>query len=95
MITPENTATPAALSSSDYVSLIVREHLVITVVAQGYSILLSGDVLFSHLSISFEFHDVTVCCPLKLNIVVIYRPPGAFVEFLNELDTLISSFISC
>lgn len=26
---------------------------------------------------SFEFHVVTVPCPLKLNIVVIYHPPGA------------------
>ncbi|CDQ60124.1 unnamed protein product [Oncorhynchus mykiss] len=46
----------------------------------------------THLSISFEFHAVTVTCPLKLNIVFIYRPPGTLREFLNELDTLISSF---
>ena len=77
-------------------SLIVRQHLVVAVVVQIYSFLLSGDFLFSlfslsHLSISsFEFHAVTVTCPLKLNIIVIYRPPSAIGELLNELDTLIS-----
>ena len=51
--------------------------------------------LFSptHLSSSsFQFHAVIVTCPLKINIIVIYRAPGALGEILNELDTLISSF---
>ena len=98
-ITPENTATPAALSPSDYVfshSLRASGHrggcTGILISPEWRCSPFSPFPLF-HLSIlSFEFHAVTVTCPLKLNIVVIYRPPGALGEFLNEIDTLISSF---
>ncbi|KAJ8381164.1 hypothetical protein SKAU_G00019420 [Synaphobranchus kaupii] len=41
---------------------------------------------------SFEFHAVTVTHPSKLNIVVLYCPPGPLSTFLDELDTLLSSF---
>ncbi|KAJ8364809.1 hypothetical protein SKAU_G00136400 [Synaphobranchus kaupii] len=41
---------------------------------------------------SFEYHAITVTHPSKLNIVVLYRPPGPLSAFLDELDTLLSSF---
>ncbi|KAM9513387.1 uncharacterized protein ACWYII_046805 [Salvelinus alpinus] len=95
-ITTDNTATPTALASSAHVS----SH---TPRASGQrgggtGILISPKWTFSlspltHLSIaSFEFHAVTVTSPFKLNILIIYRPPGSLGEFINELDALISSF---
>ncbi|KAM9399248.1 uncharacterized protein ACWYII_031534 [Salvelinus alpinus] len=95
-ITTDNTATPTALSSSAH----VFSH---TPRASGQrgggtGILISPKWTFSlspltHLSIaSFEFHAVTVTSPFKLNILIIYRPPGSLGEFFNELDALISSF---
>ncbi|KAM9528506.1 uncharacterized protein ACWYII_041189 [Salvelinus alpinus] len=95
-ITTDNTATPTALSSSAH----VFSH---TPRASGQrgggtGILISPKWTFSlspltHLSIaSFEFHAVTVTSPFKLNILIIYRPPGSLGEFINELDALISSF---
>ncbi|KAM9569000.1 uncharacterized protein ACWYII_035127 [Salvelinus alpinus] len=95
-ITTDNTATPIALSSSAH----VFSH---TPRASGQrgggtGILISPKWSFSlspltHLSIaSFEFHAVTVTSPFKLNILIIYRPPGSLGEFINELDALISSF---
>ncbi len=42
---------------------------------------------------SFEYHAITVIAPIKLQIVVIYLPPGQIiVPFLEELDGLLSSF---
>ncbi|XP_071202850.1 uncharacterized protein [Salvelinus alpinus] len=95
-ITTDNTATPTALASSAH----VFSH---TPRASGQrgggtGILISPKWTFSlspltHLSIaSFEFHAVTVTSPFKLNILIIYRPPGSLGEFINELDALISSF---
>ncbi|XP_071223025.1 uncharacterized protein [Salvelinus alpinus] len=95
-ITTDNTATPTALSSSAH----VFSH---TPRASGQrgggtGILISPKWTFSlspltYLSIaSFEFHAVTVTSPFKLNILIIYRPPGSLGEFINELDALISSF---
>ncbi len=43
---------------------------------------------------SFESHAITVIAPIKLQIVVIYRPPGQIIApFLEELDGLLSSFM--
>ncbi len=43
---------------------------------------------------SFESHAITVIAPIKLQIVVIYRPPGQIIApFLEELDRLLSSFM--
>ncbi len=43
---------------------------------------------------SFESHVITVTAPIKLQIVVIYRPPGQILAtFLEELDGLLSSFM--
>ena len=61
----------------------------------GTGLLISPKWRFSLLSLShqsissFQFHAFTVTCPLKLNTVIIYCPPGALRELLNELDTLI------
>ncbi|KAM9503181.1 uncharacterized protein ACWYII_000594 [Salvelinus alpinus] len=95
-ITTDNTATPTALSSSAH----VFSHTPRAAGQRGggTGILISPKWSFSlspltHLSIaSFEFHAVTVTSPFKLNILIIYRPPGSLGEFINELDALISSF---
>ncbi len=43
---------------------------------------------------SFESHAITVIAPIKLQIVIIYRPPGQIIApFLEELDRLWSSFM--
>ncbi len=43
---------------------------------------------------SFESHAITVTAPIKLQIVVIYRPPGqTLATFLEEQDGLLSSFM--
>ncbi len=43
---------------------------------------------------AFESHAITVIAPLKLQIVVIYYPPGQIIApFLEELDGLLSSFM--
>ncbi len=43
---------------------------------------------------SFESHVITATAPIKLQIVVIYRPPGQILgTFLEELDGLLSSFV--
>ncbi len=43
---------------------------------------------------SFESHAITVIAPIKLQIVVIYRPPGQIIApFLEELHGLLSSFM--
>src|SRR4029434_10545190 len=40
---------------------------------------------------SFEYHAIMVTAPVKTYVIVIYRPPGPHVEFIHELDTLLSS----
>ncbi len=41
---------------------------------------------------SFESHSVTITYPIKINFVVVYRPPGQLVNFVEELDLLLSNF---
>ncbi|KAM9513398.1 uncharacterized protein ACWYII_046825 [Salvelinus alpinus] len=95
-ITTDNTATPTALASS--VHVFSHTPRASGQRGGGTGILISPKWTFSlspltHLSIaSFEFHAVTVTNPFKLNILIIYRPPGSLGEFINELDALISSF---
>ena len=40
---------------------------------------------------SFEYHATRVTAPVKIYLVVIYRPPGQLGDFLDEFDTLLSS----
>ncbi|XP_016408500.1 uncharacterized protein LOC107740566 [Sinocyclocheilus rhinocerous] len=42
---------------------------------------------------SFEYHAITITNPAKLQLVVIYRPPGQLGNFLEELEVLLSSFL--
>ncbi len=45
-------------------------------------------------AITTHSHAITVIAPIKLQIVVIYRPPGQIIApFLEELDGLLSSFM--
>ncbi len=41
---------------------------------------------------SFESHSVTITYPLKINFVVVYRPPGPLVNFVEEFYLLLSTF---
>ncbi|XP_058469008.1 uncharacterized protein LOC131443409 isoform X1 [Solea solea] len=92
-ITPSNTATPAALSSAHSFSHTPRS----TGRGGGTGLLINPNWTFTlyplpHFSSqSFEFHAVTVTHPVKLIIVVIYRPPGPLGHFLEELDVLLSN----
>ncbi|XP_076846565.1 uncharacterized protein LOC143491441 [Brachyhypopomus gauderio] len=93
-ITPENSVTPAALSSAFNFSHSPRQ----TGRGGGTGLLLYRKwnftpLSFSHLYISsFEYHAVTVSFPTKLHINVIYRPPSLLGNFLDELDVLLSLF---
>ncbi|KAK3522524.1 hypothetical protein QTP86_018095, partial [Hemibagrus guttatus] len=95
-ISPQNTATPAALSSAYTFSHSPRE----SGRGGGTGPLLSqrwcsSHLPLSHLTISsFEFHAVSVTSPINLFIIVIYRPPGPLGNFLDEMDTLLSVFLS-
>ncbi|KAK3559242.1 hypothetical protein QTP86_008512 [Hemibagrus guttatus] len=90
-ISPQNTATMAALSSSYTFSHSPRE----SGRGGGTGLLLSwrwcSSPPPSHLTTSsFEFHAVSVTSPINLFIIVIYRPSGPLGDFLEEMDTLLS-----
>ncbi|XP_051566468.1 uncharacterized protein LOC127448171 [Myxocyprinus asiaticus] len=90
-ISPEDTATPAALSNNTF-SHTPRN----TGRGGGTGLLIHNNWTFSPLSslcnnTSFEFHAITTVQPTKIHVVVIYRPPGQLTNFLEELDVLLSS----
>ncbi|KAK5928563.1 hypothetical protein CgunFtcFv8_013617 [Champsocephalus gunnari] len=91
-ITPFNTSTPTALSTAYSFSHTPRP----TGRGGGIGLLLSPKWSFSLFELpnctpsTFEFHAVTVTHPIQLTIVVLYRPPGALGNFLEELDNLLS-----
>ncbi len=94
-IRPEDSATPAALSNNFSFSHTPRQ----VGRGGGTGLLISNNWKYSthsHLCNynSFESHAITVMAPIKLQIVVIYRPPGQILApFLEELDGLLSSFM--
>ncbi len=94
-IRPENSSTPAALSNNFSFSHNPRQ----VGRGGGTGLLISNNWKYSTYSLlcnynSFESHAITVIAPIKLQIVVIYRPPGQIIApFLEELDGLLSSFM--
>ncbi len=94
-IRPEDSATPAALSHNFSFSHTPRQ----VGRGGGTGLLISNNWKYStHSPLgnhnSFESHAITVTAPIKLQIVVIYRPPGQILAtFLEELDGLLSSFM--
>ena len=90
-ITPENTATPAALSTAYSFSHTSRP----SGRGGGTGLILpkwSYQVLpLEHLTRS-TFELLAVTLPIKLYIAVIYRPPGPIRDFFNEMDALLSCF---
>ncbi len=92
-IKPEDTATPAALSNHFSFSHTPR----LPGRGGGTGLLISNNWKFTPLSSpsinsSFESHSVTITYPLKIHFVVVYRPPGPLVTFVEELDLLLSTF---
>ncbi|XDV14498.1 hypothetical protein PO909_014740 [Leuciscus waleckii] len=92
-IRPEDSATPAALSSNFSFSHSPRQ----SGRGGGTGLLLSNNWKYSTLSSlcnnnSFEYHAITLTTPNKIHIEVIYRPPGQLGTFVEELDVLLSSF---
>ncbi len=94
-IHPEDSATPAALSNNFSFSHTPRQ----VGRGGGTGLLISNNWKYStHSPLcnynSFESHAITVMAPIKLQIAVIYRPPGQILApFLEELDGLLSSFM--
>ncbi len=94
-IRPEDSATPAALSNNFSFSHTPRQ----VGRGGGTGLLISNNWKYStHSPLcnynSFESHAITVTAPIKLQIVVIYRPPGqTLATLLEELDGLLSSFM--
>ena len=94
-ISPDNTATPAALSTAHKFTHTPRPA---GRTGGGTGILTSPKwnvriVNLSHLSLStFECHAISITQPVPLIIIVLYRPPGTLGNFLEELDALISLF---
>ncbi len=92
-IKPEDNATPAALTNNLSFSHTPR----LTGRGGGTGLLISNNWKFTPLSSpsinsSFELHSVTITYPLKIHFVVVYRPPGPLVNFVEELDLLLSTF---
>ncbi|XP_067311221.1 uncharacterized protein [Pseudorasbora parva] len=91
-IKPEDTATPAALSSNYTFSHTPRP----IGRGGGTGLLISNDWKFDPLpslpANSFESHSITITHPVKIHVVVVYRPPGHLGNFVEELDVLLSSF---
>ncbi len=94
-IRPEDSATPAALSNNFSFSHTPRQ----VGRSGGTGLLISNNWKYSTYSPlcnynSFGSHAITVIAPIKLQIVVIYRPPGQIIApFLEELDGLLSSLM--
>ena len=92
-ITPNNTATPAALSEGYSFTHSPR----VGKRGGGAGLLISPDWSYSQLSVldtspsSFEFLAVSISHPVNLMIVVIYRPPEALGNFLEEIEALVSN----
>ncbi len=77
-IRPEDSATPAALSDNffSHTPRQVRK-------GGGTGLLISNNWKYSTYfplcnNYSLESHAITVTAPVKLHVVVIYRPPGQF-----------------
>ncbi len=94
-ICPEDSTTPAALSNNFSFSHTPRQ----VGRGEGTGLIISNNWKYStHSPVcnynAFESHAITVIAPIKLQIVVIYRPPGqTLATFLDELDGLLSSFV--
>ncbi len=91
-IRPEDSAIPATLSQNFSFSHSPRQ----VGRGGGTGLLISNNWKYSTNSPLCNLFAITVTAPIKLQIVVIYRPPGRYgilATFLEELDGLLSSFV--
>nr|XP_054602878.1 uncharacterized protein LOC129164951 [Nothobranchius furzeri] len=91
-IKPCDNATPSALSVNHTFSHTSRA----SGRGGGTGMLISNKWIYSQLLPitkynSFEYHAIQVTVPKIFFLVVIYRQPGQLRDFLDELDTLLSS----
>ncbi len=87
-IRPEDSATPAALSNNLSFSYTPRQ----AGRGRGTGLLISNNWKYStHSPLcnynSFESHAIIVIAPIKLQIVVIYRPPGQIIASWKVLSS--------
>ncbi len=92
-IRPEDSATPAALSDNLSFSHTPRQARK----GGGTGLFISNNWKYSTYTPlcnnhSLESQTITVTAPVKLHVVVIYRPPGHLGTFLEELEGLLSLF---
>ena len=93
-ISPQNTATPAALSDGFSFSHSPRGG---GKQGGGAGLLITREWNYTPLTIldtsasTFEFLAVSISHPVNLTIVVIYRPPHQLGNFLEEIEALLSN----
>ncbi len=92
-IKPEDTATPAALSTNFTFSH--TRHTIVR--GGGTGLFISNEWKFDLLpsltgKSSFESHAITITHPVKIHFVVVYRPPGQLGNFLEEWYALLLNF---
>ncbi len=92
-IRPEDSATPVTLSNNFSFSHTLHQARE----SGGIGLLISNYWKYSTYTPlcnnhSLESHAIIVTAPVKLHVVVIYRPPGQLGTFLEELADLLSSF---
>ena len=89
-IKPENKATPAALSTNHTFS-----HTSLTSGrGGGTGMLVSNKWKYNQLLPNAKYNTYNanlVTAPVKIYMVVIYRPPGQLGDFVDELDILLLS----
>ncbi len=88
-IKPENTATPAALSTNFTFSHLIGRGGGTGLISNEWKIALPPSLTGNS---SFESHAITITHPVKIHFVIVYRPPGQLGNFLEELDVLLSHF---
>ncbi len=92
-VKPEDTATPAALSTNFTFPTPLARLGGVEVRVSLFQI--NGNLNFYHLlqaTVHLNLMQLLLPNPAKIHFVVVYRPPGQLGNFLEELDVLLSNF---